>query len=58
MFLQEYFYWSGAVTNGLIIFWLIVGVYFMVRECWSERKFQKKYARKTVEEKCHKNANL
>lgn len=48
MFLQGYFYWSGVVANGLIVFWLIVGFCVMAKQWHEERKIRKKYARKNI----------
>lgn len=48
MFLHGYFYWSGVVVNCLIVFWLIIGACFVVKNWMAEKKFREKYVTKTL----------
>ena len=50
MFLNGYFYWSGVVANGLVLFWLIVGLCVVAKQWREERKIRKKYAKREVGE--------
>lgn len=49
MFMQNYFYWCGVIANALVGFWLIVGMVVVLNNWRWERKIQKKYARKNID---------
>lgn len=48
MFMQGYFYWSGVVANGLIVFWAVVAAVVVWKHWREERKIKRKYAKRDV----------